>query len=119
MAKPSESPAWRITPAVLFIAAGAFWVAIAALGGGAFLLWPAATSLLSGVLLLTVPTNRVTGPLFAASGLFGAVLTFYQLYIGLTDVGTFLGTVALYNTVPFAAVLVLYAYLLIFAFPKN
>jgi hypothetical protein len=102
-----------MTPAILFFAGGAFWAVITLLGGGVFLLWPAATSILSGLLLLLLPASRFTKPLYAASGLFGIVLTLYQVYVGLTDIGTIL------NTVAFLLATVLYAYLLVFAYPKE
>jgi len=104
-----------LTPAILFFVAAAFWAGVVILGGGVYLTWAAVTSLLSGAFLVELPSNRATNPLVMASGLFGIILTVYQLYLGLTLFGTILNTVAIYNTVPFAAVTVLYGYLLFFA----
>jgi hypothetical protein len=107
-----------MVPAILFFVAAAFWAGIVVLGGGTYLIWAAATSLLSGALMVEFPSNRVTNPLVAASAVFGAILTLYQLYVGLTLIGSIFDTVAIYNTVPFAAVTALYAYVLLFSNPK-
>ena len=108
-----------LAPAILFFVAGAFWVAVALLGGGVYLVWAAATSLASGALIIWMPLNRITNPFMAATCLFGLVLTIYQLYLGLTLIGTMFNTVAIYNTVPFAAFAIVYAYVLIFATPRQ
>jgi hypothetical protein len=103
----------------LFFVAGAFWVGIVLLGGGVYLTWAAATSLLSGALLIALPSNRITFPLVAASAVFGVILTLYQLYLGLTLVGTILNTVAIYNVGAFAIFTVVYGYLLLFTRPAQ
>jgi hypothetical protein len=108
-----------MAPAILFFVAAAFWAGIVLLGGGVYLTWAAATGLLSGALLVALPSNRATNPLVVASALFGILLTLYQLYLGLTLIGTVLNTVAIYNTVPFAIFTVLYAYLLLFTRPAQ
>ncbi len=109
----------QLTPAILFFVAGAFWAGVVLLGGGAYLTWAAVTSLLSGAFLVALPSNRATNPLVMASGLFGIILTVYQLYLGLTLFGTILNTVAIYNTGPFAIITVIYAYLLFFTRPAE
>ena len=68
--KPGQTLS-QLTPAILFFVAGAFWVGIVLLGGGVYLIWAAATSLLSGALLVALPSNRITFPLVAASAVFG------------------------------------------------
>ena len=114
MSSKSDQRSPQLAPAILFFVAAAFWAGILVLGGGAYLVWAAVTSLLSGAFLIALPSNWATDPLVAASALFGGVLTLYQLLLGLTLIGTILNMVAVYNTVPFALFLVLYAYLLLF-----
>jgi hypothetical protein len=109
----------QLAPPILFFVAAAAWAAIVLLGGGVYLAWAALTSLLSGVLLVAAPSNRATFPLVVASSVFGGVLTLYQLYVGLTLIGSILNTVAIYSTVPFALFTVLYGYILLFARPAG
>ncbi|MDA4122112.1 MAG: hypothetical protein OK456_02895 [Thaumarchaeota archaeon] len=115
----SDQALSRITPAVLLLATGAFWIAILALGAGDFLALVAIASVASGILLIAMPTDRTTDPVVIATCLFGLVLTVYQFYVGLTEIGTILGSVAIYNTVPFAVLVVIYGYILFFSNPKK
>ena len=117
MSSEPERSLSKLVSIILFFVAAAFWIAMMALGGGVFLSWAALTSLLSGVFLLVWPNSRFTNPLVIASSIFGIIITLVQVYLGLTLVGTILGTVALYNTVPFAVVAALYVYLLFFTKP--
>lgn len=96
---------------VLFLVAGVFWVGIVATGGGPLLLLAALASLLSGGLLLAMPSNWVTRPLAGASALFGLVLTLYQAYEASTLLGTNLSNLGVYSLVLFVVFALVYAFL--------
>lgn len=98
--------------APLFLVAGAFWVGIVVLGGGVYLTWGAITAILSAVLLLAFASQWVTRPLAISSCLFGLVLTIYQLYIGLTALGTVVQTAGIYSSAIFAILTIIYLFLL-------
>jgi len=99
---------------ILFFAAGVFWVGIVAVGGGFLLVWAALTCFITGAFLVVWSTNWVARPLAKASAVFGLALTVYQLYVGLTLVGTGLDPVAEITTGLFGVMTAVYVYLLLF-----
>ena len=60
---------------ILFFVEGAFWVVTVAAGAGGLLLFAALTGVLSGVLLVAMPSHWVTRPLAGATALFGLTLS--------------------------------------------
>jgi hypothetical protein len=102
----------QMASVVLFLVTGAFWAGIVLVGGGVYLGWGAVTAVLSGVFLLAFASQWVTRPLAIASCLFGLVLTVYQLYLGLSVLGTALQTAGIYTSALFAVFTVIYLYLL-------
>ena len=96
---------------ILFFAEGAFWLAIVAAGGGPLLLFGAVTGILSGVLLLAMPSHWVTRPLAGASAMFALTLTVWQVYEAATLFGSNLGTVGLSSGVIFGVFAVVCVYL--------
>ena len=80
---------------VLFLVEGVFWLGIVAIGGATLIILAALAFIVSGLLLVALPTNWVTKPLAGASALFGLVLTVYQVYMAATLSGTALGTLGL------------------------
>ena len=77
---------------ILFLAEGAFWVVVVATGGGPLLLFAALAGVISGVLLIAMPSHWATRPLAGASALFGLTLSIYQVYVASTLFGTGLAT---------------------------
>jgi len=96
---------------ILFFAEGALWVGMVATGSGPLLGLAALSCILSGVVLLAVPSNRVSRPLAGASALFGLVLTVYQGYQASTLLTTNLSNLGTYSFAVFAVFSVVYVYL--------
>jgi len=96
---------------ILFFVVGAFWVGIVATGGGALLLLAALAFVLSGVIMVAMPSNWVGRPLGGASALFGLILTVYQAYEAVTLLGSGLGSFGLTSLAIFGVFAVVCAYL--------
>jgi hypothetical protein len=77
---------------ILFFVEGAFWVGIVATGGGPLLLLVALACILSGLMLVAMPSNWATRPLAGATALFGLILAVYQLYVAASLIGSNLNT---------------------------
>lgn len=104
-----------MVPPILFFVVGVFWAGVVVTGGGFLLFWAALSCFLSGIFLLVWASSWVTNPLSKATGVFGLALTIYQIYIGLTLIGTGLDPVALISVGLFAVITVVYLYLLVFS----
>ena len=74
----AKSPRELVVP-ILFLAEGVFWFAVVATGGAVLLVLAALAFIVSGLLLIQMPTNWATKPLAGASALFGLTLTIYQI----------------------------------------
>ena len=96
---------------ILFFAEGAFWVAVVATGGAPLLLFAALAGVLSGVLLVVMPSHWVTRPLAGASALFGLTLTVFQVYEASTLFGTSLSSLGLSSGAIFGVFAVVCVYL--------
>jgi len=96
---------------ILFLAEGAFWLAIVATGGGPLLLFAGFAGILSGVLLLAMPSQWVTRPMAGASAIFALTLTLWQVYEAATLFGSNLGTVGLSSGVIFGVFAIVCVYL--------
>jgi len=96
---------------ILFLVVGVFWLGIVATGGGLLLVLAALTFILSGVLLLAMPSSWVGRPLAGASALFGLTLTIYQAYEAATLFGSNLSTVGLSSFGVFGVFALVCAYL--------
>jgi hypothetical protein len=96
---------------ILFLVEGAFWVVIVATGGASLLLFAALTGILSGILLITMPSHWVTRPLAGATALFGLTLTLYQVYVASTLFGTGLSTLGISSGVIFGVFAIVCVYL--------
>jgi hypothetical protein len=96
---------------ILFLAEGAFWLAIVATGGGTLLLFAGLAGILSGVLLVAAPSSWVTRPMAGASAIFALTLTLWQVYEAATLLGSNLGTVGLSSGVIFGVFAIVCVYL--------
>ncbi len=96
---------------ILFFVEGAFWVGIVATGGAPLLLFAALAGVLSGVLLVQMPSHWVTRPLAGASALFGLTLTVYQVYEASTLFGTGLSSLGLSSGAIFGVFAIVCVYL--------
>jgi hypothetical protein len=96
---------------ILFLAEGAFWLAVVATGGGVLLLLAALAGILSGILLIAAPSNWATRPFAGASALFALALTLYQFYQAATLFGSNLSTVGLTSGAVFGVLAVVSFYL--------
>jgi len=96
----------------LFVILGLVWVGTILFGGSFLLLWPAATSLLSGALLALRPEERLSSALARASALYCVLLAGYQVYVAIPLVGTVFSTFASYSLASFAIIALLYLVLL-------
>ena len=96
---------------ILFFVVGVFWVAIVAIGGGSLLLLAALAFVLSGILLLAMPSSWLGRPLAGASALLGLTLTIYQAYEAATLLGSNLTTVGLSSFGIFGVFAIVCAYL--------
>jgi hypothetical protein len=96
---------------VLFLLVGVFWLGIVATGGAPLLLLAALAFILSGLLLLAMPSSWAARPLAGASALFGLALTVYQVYVASTLFGTGLGSFGLTTGAVFGVFAIICAYL--------
>jgi len=96
---------------ILFLAEGVFWVAVVATGGAILLLFAALAFIVSGLLLIQMPTSWATKPLAGASALFGLSLTIYQVYQAATLFGTSLSSIGLTSGAIFGVFAIVCAYL--------
>ena len=95
---------------ILFFVEGAFWVGIVATGGGPLLLWAALAAVLSGIVIVAVPSNWMARPLAGASSLLGLMLTIYQAYEASTLLGTGLATLGAESLGLFVVFALIYVY---------
>jgi len=102
--------------AYIFIVLGIVWVGIILAGGALLLLWPAVTSILSGVLLFFRPERKFSRALAKASALYGVLLAGYQAYVAAPLLGSLFSTFATYSVASFAAIALLYLALLYASF---
>ena len=105
--------ALRAKAAYVFILAGAFWMAVAALAGSALLLWPVLACLAGGALLWARPGGRLTWAWSISTAVFGFLLAAYQVYAWAPFLGGVFSSVAAEGTAAFA-VLALVHLLLIY-----
>ena len=96
---------------ILFLAEGVFWFAVVATGGAVLRVLAALAFIVSGLLLIQMPTNWATKPLAGASALFGLTLTIYQIYQAATLYGTSLASIGLTSGAIFGVFAVLCVYL--------
>lgn len=106
----AKSPKELIVP-ILFLAVGVFWLGIVATGGAPLLLLAVLAFIVSGLVLIAMPTSWAAKPLAGASALFGLTLTIYQVYVASTLFGTGLGTLGLTTGAVFAVFAIICAYL--------
>jgi hypothetical protein len=104
-------PLRELVVPVLFFAEGAFWFGIVATGGALLLVFAALACILSGLLLVSMPSHWVTRPLAGASALFGLTLTVYQVYQASTLFGSALSTLGLSSGAIFGAFAIVCVYL--------
>jgi hypothetical protein len=98
--------------AYLFILLGLVWVGVIVSGAANILLWPALTSILSGVLLLVRPEGNFSTALSRASALYGVLLAGYQAYVAIPLLGSVFSTFAASSFASFGVVTVVYLALL-------
>lgn len=96
---------------ILFFAEAALWVGVIATGGGPLLVLAALSCVLSGGLLLRMPSHWVSRPFAGASALFGLTLTIYQTYEASTLFSSNLGTLGAESAAVFGVFAVVYAYI--------
>ena len=101
-----------------FIAAGVAWLAIIATGASFLLLWPAALSILSGIILKWKPGGRLSSALSRATALYGIVLAAYQVYVALPLLVGIFATIAALSVVSFLVLAVYNVVLLYGSIPK-
>lgn len=77
---PRFIDALRSRSAYGYLAVGVAWLAVAAIAGSYFVLWPVVACLASGVLLLFRPSMRFTWAWVLATGALGFLLAAYQVY---------------------------------------
>jgi hypothetical protein len=97
---------------VLFLIAGAVWLAVAVASGELVLVWPGLASILGGVSLLLGSGRPFRRPLCVASSIFGFVIALYQTYLAATLFGTPLGALVVYSFVTFVVLMALEVVLL-------
>lgn len=83
----------KVVPPILFLLVGVFWLALVGTGASLLLLLGALVFLLSGVVLLAVPSRWYARPLAGATALFGLTLTLWQFFEATSLLGTGLGSV--------------------------
>jgi len=111
--KTSATALGMLSP-ILYFVAGVFWLGIVVVGGGFLLIWAALACFITGIFLVAWSSSWVVRPLAKASAVFGLALTVYQLYVGLTLVGTGLDPVAEITSGLFGVMTAIYLYLLLF-----
>jgi hypothetical protein len=104
-------PQVHLVVPILFFVEAAFWPAIVATGGGTLLLFATLACVVSGVLLLAMPTHWVTRPVAGASALLVLTLTVYQFYEASTLFGSNLSTFALTSAAIFGVFAIISIYL--------
>jgi hypothetical protein len=105
-----KSPRELLIP-ILFLAEGVFWLAVVATGGTILLVLAALAFVVSGLLLIQMPTSWATRPLAGASALFGLTLTIYQVYQAATLYGTSLSSIGLTSAALFGVFAIVCVYL--------
>jgi hypothetical protein len=105
-----KSPRELLIP-ILFLAEGVFWLAVVATGGAILLVLAALAFIVSGLLLIQMPTSWATKPLAGASALFGLTLTVYQVYQAATLYGTSLSSIGLTSDALFGVFAIVCVYL--------
>jgi len=105
-----KSPRELLIP-ILFLAEGVFWLAVVATGGAILLVLAAIAFIVSGLLLIQMPTSWATKPLAGASALFGLTLTVYQVYQAATLYGTSLSSIGLTSDALFGVFAIVCVYL--------
>lgn len=98
--------------AVLFVAAGAFWLAMIYVTSSVLLLWPAAACIASGGLLRFMPKERFSAAWISSSAIMGLVLSAYQSYAAVSLLPGGFVTVAAISLVAFLVFAVYHAVLL-------
>jgi hypothetical protein len=96
----------KISP-VFFLLVGAIWLAVVISSGELVLLWPALTSILSGIAFYVGATKWLRRPLGISSCLFGLAVALFQLFLAAALVGTELAGLAVYSLVTFLVLTVL------------
>jgi hypothetical protein len=85
-----------------FIVVGVVW-AIAAVGLGLVLvLWPVLTCLAAGLLLMFLPSGRITWPWATSSAILGFLVSAYQAYVAIPLVSSAFSLVATETLAGFA-----------------
>ena len=105
-----KSPRELVIP-ILFLVEGVFWLAVVATGGAILLVLAALAFIVSGLLLIQMPTSWATKPLAGASALFGLTLTIYQVYVAATLYGTSLSSIGLTSGAIFGVFAIVCVYL--------
>ena len=105
-----KSPRELLIP-ILFLAEGVFWLAVVATGGAILLVLAAIAFIVSGLLLIQMPTSWATKPLAGASALFGLTLTVYQVYQAAALYGTSLSSIGLTSDALFGVFAIVCVYL--------
>lgn len=96
---------------ILFLAEGVFWLGVVVTGGALLLTLAALAFIVSGLLLVSSPENRLTRPLAGGSALFGLTLTIYQIYQASTLFGTSLSTLGVSSGAIFVVFAIVSVYL--------
>lgn len=105
-----KSPKELLVP-ILFLVVGVFWLGIVATGGDLLLLLAVLAFILSGLVLIAMPSSWAARPLAGASAMFGLTLTVYQVCVAATLFGTGLGSLGLTTGAIFAVFAIVCAYL--------
>jgi hypothetical protein len=104
----------KISP-VLFLVAGAIWLAVTISSSELVLAWPALASILSGVTFFLGATKWLRRPFGVASSILGLTIALFQLYLAMALVGTPLGGLAVYSVAIFVVLMILQFLLLYLA----
>lgn len=96
----------------LFLVSGAIWIAFSYLSLTPLLLWPAAASVISGIMLYLKPDFRLSSSLAKSTAIYGIVISVLQLYFSISLINSAFSTVAIESTVVFILLFVLNAALL-------
>ena len=75
--------------------------------GELVLLWPALTSILSGIAFYLGATKWLRRPLGISSSLFGLAIALFQFFLAAALIGTQLGSLAVYSLATFVVLIVL------------
>ena len=96
---------------IIFLIVGVFWAGLVATGGPVLLLLATIVFVLSGILLIVIPSRWFTRPLAGATALLGLTLTAWQVYQAATLLGSTLNGVGATSAGIFAVFALLCAYL--------